>query len=239
MDQKKPEALILRHVAFEGPGVLSRLLPSLGFSMNMIEAPDGGLSALTPRDLLVILGGPIGAYEENDYPFLLEEMALIESHLSRGVPVIGICLGSQLLARVLGAKVYPGKKKEIGWEKIQLTPEGVRSSLGVKGGVTDVPVLHWHGDTFDLPGGAVRLAGTELTPNQAFSLGNQVLALQFHLEATAFDLERWFVGHTLEIATTPGISVQALREQTRKYGQRCEMAGENVFRDFLSKAGFP
>lgn len=232
-------SVFVRHVAFEGPGILSGILTSMGFSLSIYEATDGELSGVDPGDLLVVLGGPIGAYDDMDYPFLHDEMKLIERALKKGVPVIGICLGSQLAARVLGARVYPGKSKEIGWGEVHLTGEGLLSPLGCDGGIDGVKVLHWHGDTFDLPANATRLAETSVTPNQAFSVGNSLLALQFHLEVTAGDLERWFVGHSFEISKTEGISVGDLRRQTALYAERCEKAGAAVFRNFLSRAGLP
>ena len=235
--KKERKAVFIRHVAFEGPGILSPILTSMGFSQSIVDACDGGLSAQDPGDLLVVLGGPIGAYEEREYPFLLDEMKLIERSLKNGVPVIGICLGSQLAARVLGARVYPGKAKEIGWGEVVLSKEGLLSPLGCDGGINGVKVLHWHGDTFDLPEQATRLAETTLTPNQAFSLGNSLLALQFHLEATSGDLEKWFVGHSFEISKTEGVSVGDLRNQTALYAKKCEKAGEAVFRNFLARAG--
>ena len=126
-----------------------------------------------------MLGGPIGIYEVDRYPFLKDELAIIEAAVKKGVPVIGICLGCQALAAVLAARVYPGKQKELGWDEMTLTKEGKASPLGAIDGVR---VLNWHGDTFDLPVGATRLASTAITPNQAFTYGPKVLALQFHVE---------------------------------------------------------
>ena len=231
------KAVFIRHVAFEGPGILSPILESMGFSQSIVDASDNALSGQDPGDLLVVLGGPIGAYDDRDYPFLLDEMKLIERAFEKKIPFIGICLGSQLAARVLGSRVYPGKSKEIGWGEVSLSKEGTQSPLGCEGGIDGVKVLHWHGDTFDLPAGASRLAETNVTPNQAFSVGNTLLALQFHLEASAADLEKWFVGHSFEISKTEGVSVGDLRRQTALYAKTCEKAGEAVFRNFLSRAG--
>ena len=162
----------------------------------------------SPADLLIVLGGPIGAYEESLYPFLVGELKSIERRLRAMKPTLGICLGSQLMARALGARVYPGGVKEIGWSPLSLSEEGLRSCLAPLG---DTPVLHWHGDTFDLPRDAVRLASTAPYENQAFAWGRTALALQFHIEVTAQGLERWYIGHAAEIAATPGVSVPQLR----------------------------
>jgi GMP synthase (glutamine-hydrolysing) len=132
--------------------------------------------------LLIVLGGPIGAYETDTYPFLAAEIALLERRLMHDRPTLGICLGSQLMAKALGARVFPGPLKEIGWGRIDLTEAGAGSSLASLGS-EDSEVLHWHGDTFDLPAGAVRLACNANYENQAFAFGQAALALQFHAEA--------------------------------------------------------
>lgn len=205
-----PNLVAIRHVPFEDLDGFAAPLAERGYSIAYCEAPVDDLSApdLFDADLLVVLGGPIGAYEDTLYPFLNGELALIERRLKQGRPVLGICLGAQLMARALGARVYPGKK-ELGWAPLQLTEAGRRSPLRFIEPPTKV--LHWHGDTFDLPSGALHLAATERTPNQAFSVGRHALGLQFHIEAMAQGLERWYVGHALEIATTPGVSLASLR----------------------------
>jgi GMP synthase (glutamine-hydrolysing) len=175
-----------------------------------VEAPTGYLQMLdiAAPDVVVVLGGPIGAYENDRYPFLRDELALIEARLKASRPLLGICLGAQLIARVGGARVYPGEQKEIGWGEVELTEEGSQSVLAP---LAAKPVLHWHGDTFDLPRDAERLASTALYPNQAFSIGSRVLALQFHLEASAQTLESWLVGHAVELAHA-GVDLQSLRD---------------------------
>lgn len=209
------DVVALRHVAFEDLGLLGPLLAGRGHAVRILDAPVDDLAAIDPEapDLLVVLGGPIGAADDADYPFLATEARLVERRLAGGRPTLGICLGAQLMARALGARVYPGPAKEIGWAPVTLTDAGRRSCLGVLG---DAPVLHWHGDTFDLPDGTTRLASTELCANQAFSHGPAALALQFHIEAAGPAVERWLVGHTLEIATTPGVTVAGLRTDTAR-----------------------
>jgi GMP synthase (glutamine-hydrolysing) len=200
----------IRHVPFEDLDSFAAPLQMRGYSIAYREAPVDDLAApdLAAADLLVVLGGPIGAYEDALYPFLKAELALIERRLKDGRPVLGICLGAQLMARTLGARVYPGKK-ELGWAPLQLTTTGQRSPLRFIEPAMNV--LHWHGDTFDLPSGADHLAATERTPHQAFAFSRHALALQFHIEASAPGLERWYVGHALEIATTTGVSLAGLR----------------------------
>jgi GMP synthase (glutamine-hydrolysing) len=212
-----PAAVALRHVAFEDLDAFAPILEGAGYKVSYREASidDLGASDLAQCDMLVVLGGPIGAYEEDRYPFLKPELQLIEKRLKAGKPVLGICLGAQLMARALGSKVYAAGFKEIGWAGLTLSAGGRESPLAkIKPGSR---VLHWHGDTFDLPSGATHLASTPRTPNQAFALKRHGLALQFHLEVSARGLERWYVGHTLEIATTPRVTVPRLRADAAKF----------------------
>jgi GMP synthase (glutamine-hydrolysing) len=131
------------------------------------------------------------------------------------------------MAKARGARVYPGATKEIRGAPVTLTEEERQSALVH---VDGTPVLHWHGDIFDLPEGAARLASTELTPNQAFAIGNYALGLQFHLETYGRDLEHWFVGHIVEIAATPSVNMRALRADTEKYSSALERCGQLALR---------
>jgi GMP synthase (glutamine-hydrolysing) len=222
-------AVALRHVAFEDLDGFAPALAARGYEVAYCDAPTGDVAAVD-GDLLIVLGGPIGAYEEQDYPFLAPEIALIERRLAAGQPVLGLCLGAQLMARALGARVYPTGFKEIGWAPIAVSGDGQRSPVAALDGVA---VLHWHGDTFDLPAGAAHLAATARTPNQAFAWQHHGLALQFHVETTAPGLERWYVGHTLEIAQAEGVSVAALRADARRLAPRLAEAGRRLLADWL------
>jgi GMP synthase (glutamine-hydrolysing) len=206
--------LALRHLAFEDLGSFESVLKARGHDIRYVDAATDDLAALPPDapGPLFVLGGPIGAYEDAFYPFLKDELRFIEKRLAAKRPIFGICLGAQLMARALGARVYPAQAKELGWAPIALTEAGQRSVLDPLG---SGPVLHWHGDTFDLPPGATRLASTALCENQAFSIGTDALALQFHIEAEAKGLERWYVGHTMELAAVK-IAVPTLRAQSQE-----------------------
>ncbi len=161
---KTRTAAAIRHVAFEDLGSFAPVLEAAGYTVRYLEAADGLASPAVAEeaDLLVVLGGPIGAYEDDAYPFLADELRLLERRLAAGRPLLGICLGAQLIARALGASVYPGAVKEIGWSPVRLTDAGESSCLRHLG--RGISVLHWHGDTFDLPAGATRLRAPPGSP---------------------------------------------------------------------------
>lgn len=206
-----PTAVAIRHVAFEDLGAFRAPIERAGYRVHYYDVGVDPLWTLEPvkTELVIVLGGPIGAYEDDKYPFLREELDLLEERLTAGRPTLGICLGAQLMARALGARVYPGPAKEIGFSPLSLTDDGRTSCLASFDGE---PVLHWHGDTFDLPEGAVRLASTAVCDNQAFAYGPNALAVQFHPEAGGSGFERWLIGHALELAQV-GIDVGKLRAE--------------------------
>jgi len=225
-------AVAIYHVAFEDAGTLEPVLQERGIGLTYLQAGRDDLSPALDADLLVVLGGPIGIYEIDRYPFLKDELATIEKAVKKETPVIGICLGCQALAAVLAARVYPGPQAELGWDTLTLTDEGKASPLGVLEGLH---ILNWHGDTFDLPSGATRLASTELTPNQAFSYGPKVLALQFHVELPERDMERWLIGHTLELAKHK-VDLAKMRALTARYAPPTNEASRKLFNDWLDGA---
>jgi GMP synthase (glutamine-hydrolysing) len=202
--------IAIRHLPFEDLGAFEAVFLECGLDVRYVEAGIDDLSRLDPGDddITVILGGPIGACDDRIYPFLKAEAAYLGEGLTRGHAMIGICLGAQLMARVLGSRIYPASEKEIGFFPVDLTRAGNRSCLA---SVRSARVLHWHGDTFDLPAGAVRLASTRVCENQAFSYGDNAIAFQFHPEMGSIGFERWLIGHTLELAVA-GIDVNELRK---------------------------
>ena len=160
---------------------------------------------------------------------------MLERRLAADLPTLGICLGAQLMARALGARVYPGPGKEIGWSPLTLTEAGHASPLVHLAG-DKTSMLHWHGDTFDLPEGATLLASTDLCRHQAFSWGRAALGFQCHPEAQAAALERWLIGNACEIAGA-GLSVPRLREDATRFGPTLETQGTKCFADWLEAVG--
>ena len=230
-------ALALRHVYFETLGTFEVELEEAGYTSRYVDVADEEVGAIDPiePDLLVILGGPIGVYETQSYPFLATELDLIRRRLGAHFPTLGICLGAQLIATILGAKVSPTGVKEIGFAPVELTAAGADGPLRHLGGV---PVLHWHGDAFDLPKGAELLATTAIA-NQAFSVGTDVLGIQFHPEADpSRDLEAWLIGHAAELAGA-GIDPRQIRSDAREYGPALRDAGRAAFAEWLSQHGHP
>jgi GMP synthase (glutamine-hydrolysing) len=228
-------ARAITHVAFEDLGSFGQILRENGFAVEYLDAASGDLDDVGAEadDLLIVLGGPISVNDGDEYPFLEIEVELLKKRLAADRPTLGICLGAQLIARALGAKVYPGQHKEIGWSPLQLSTAGSRSALRHLVG-EGVSVLHWHGETFDVPQEAELLASTALYDNQAFAYGN-ALALQFHPEVTARGLEQWFVGHAVEIHQSSEVSVNKLREDTALYADTLQARAYSFFIEWLEQ----
>lgn len=177
----------LQHVPYEGIGAIGEWVNARGHSLSGTEVFREGAprrADLDRLDLLVVMGGPMNVYQETEYPWLAAEKAFIASAIGAGKSVLGICLGAQLIAAVLGGTVSKGTQPEIGWYPVKLTPEG--RELALFAGFPDrFTALHWHGDTFSIPAGATHVASSSACANQAFAHdGSRVVGLQFHLEET-------------------------------------------------------
>jgi GMP synthase (glutamine-hydrolysing) len=223
--------LALRHVAFEDLGTLTSILAHRGLETRYLDVGVDNLERgeVEGTDLLVVLGGPIGVYEEHAYPFLANESALIFQRLRLLRPTLGICLGAQLMAKALGSNVAPGPAKEIGLAPVELTPAGRASPLRHLEGLH---VLHWHGDNFDLPPDCENLASTIHCPSQAFRNGPNLLALQFHIEADPRRIEAWLIGHTVELGKAK-IDPSTIRRDMASYGQTLSEIGGKIFNEWL------
>jgi len=209
--------LALRQVPHEALGVLEDVFRQAGLVYSYVD-----LFEEVPRQLnleqvagLVVLGGPMNVDETEVFPQLAEEIEWIRAALDRKIPILGICLGSQLLAKALGARVYPNRAKEIGWYDIQFDEAASDDPLFADCGKSET-IFQWHGDTFDLPNGAVRLATSALCENQAFRYGDNAFGLQFHAEMTPDLVELWLAepGNCIEMAETPGIDPAEIRSRT-------------------------
>ncbi len=220
----------IRHVPFEGLGRIEDWALSRGHQLSSTAIYDGEVFPdLDKLDWLIIMGGPMGAYDKAEYPWIVEELKFIESAIQHGKTVVGICLGVQLLAEVLGSEVYKGDPgMEIGWSPVRLTSEGIQSPFLKDFPMTFSP-LHWHGDTFDIPRGAKHLISGDLYSNQSFSYGEKVVGLQFHLEFCARCVDRLSraVGEDLQ----PGPSVMS--EQDIQARDDLFLASELLLQKFL------
>ncbi|HTH61829.1 MAG TPA: glutamine amidotransferase [Paraburkholderia sp.] len=227
------EVLAIRHVHFEDLGSFERVLGERGRPVRYLNVGFARIHAPDPvaPSLLVVLGGPINACDDAHYPTLTPLAEMIEKRIAAGLPTLGICLGAQLIARVLGARVYPAAQREIGWMPLTLTPAGFASPLRHLDGAR-TSMLHWHGDTFDLPHGATRLASTAVCENQAFSFAEHVLGLQCHPEIRAERFEPWLIGHAAELASA-AVDVNALRADTARLAPALEAAATRAFGDWL------
>jgi len=219
----------IQHLAFEDLGILEDTFYDLGYRIRYFEAGMDDLKqAFEFEGLVIILGGPIGVYETEDYPFLNDEIAYLKQRLAKNLPTIGICLGAQLIAHALGAKVYAGHQKEIGWSQLKLNLAQNNPLLPL----VNTEVLHWHGDTFDLPVQAELLASSAIYTNQAFRVGQNILALQFHVEVAADDMEKWLIGHTCELRKA-GLNISHLRSENEKYAANLELKSPLVLEHFI------
>ncbi|MBP1872605.1 GMP synthase (glutamine-hydrolyzing) [Ensifer adhaerens] len=227
-------AVVIRHVHFEDLGTFAAPLRRAGYDIKYRDVGTEDFLNFVPDapDLLIVLGGPIGAYEDLTYPFLQREVEVVRARLKTARPTLGICLGAQLIARASGAKVFPTGAKEIGFDPISLNEAGRASPLRH---LERVPMLHWHGDTYDLPTGATLLASTSRNVQQAFSIGSNILGLQFHPEADAgAAFERWLVGHACELAAAK-IDIGKLRNDAAEFGATLAVAAEAMITEWLEQ----
>jgi GMP synthase (glutamine-hydrolysing) len=223
-------ALVICHARFLDLASFEDVLTTHGYRILYLDAGDDALvlDDLSP-DVVIALGGPVSAYDLADYPWIEDEMRLLAACMRSSRPILAICLGAQILAQALGARVFKGET-EIGWAPIVLTEAGRRSVLRSTAGI---PVLHWHGDTFELPVGAQRLASTAACTNQAFSIGS-ALAVQFHPEVSARNFERWLICNAGQIAGMTEHSVSSLREQARVHADLAVRQAKEWFAEWLA-----
>ena len=235
--------LVFQHVAWELLGTLNPLLKQAGFRIryvNFERHPDAEPN-LRKYNGLVVLGGPMNVDQVDEYPHLETETRLIRDAIARRIPVLGICLGAQLIAHALGARVYANGEKEIGWYDLSLTDTGREDPL-LRGLGASERIFQWHGDTFDLPVGAEHLASSPTCTNQAFRYGDLVYGLQFHLEADQPMIERWLdvPVHREELAQLGGrIDPDQIRQETPTRIDHSMALSHKVFGAFIDLFGIP
>jgi GMP synthase-like glutamine amidotransferase len=173
------KVLVIQHVSFETPGYFLDIFEEFSGDVNFLNLYETKPDLEVDFDVLLIMGGPMNIYEEKKYPWLIEEKEMIKKAISDGKIVIGICLGAQLIADVMGSKIYKNEAREIGWFPVQKTNSEIFNFLPEY-----ATVFHWHGETFNLPDNCIAFYRSEITENQAFLFDNRVLGLQFHLEMT-------------------------------------------------------
>ncbi len=229
-------ALVLQHIACETPGEYEEVLRERGFKIHRVELDESEpLPEWRDADAIVAMGGPMSVNDEAELPWLTDEKRLIAEAVRGGVPYWGVCLGVQLLAAGLGARVYPGPEPEVGLMTVLLTEEALADPVFARL-PRELLTLQWHGDTFDLPDGAVRLAGSDAYPNQAFRWGANAYGVQFHLEVSAEMAEEWArvaaYGEYLDRVLGPG-SLPGLLEAFRGREAELRSHGRAMFERFL------
>lgn len=227
-----PRAVAIRHVPHEGLGAIEGALIDAGVVYHYSHPTE--IDELPDYDYLIILGGPWSVYD--DFPWLEAELKLIRRAMEKNVPILGICLGAQLIATALGAEVKPCGPREIGWYPLKLTDEG-RSDALLGHLEAEETVFQWHGDMFDIPAGAAHLAASPLCRNQAFRYGDNVWALQFHLEVTPPMVEEWLTepDNEAEVRKAFGSShSDQVRTDTPLYAGRLSELGARAFQAFIA-----
>jgi len=237
MKNPQKHVLVLQHHRCENLGTIADALQQAHIEPRYIRSDAG---EPIPKELgdaagVIVMGGPQSVYEQDKFPYLRDEMRLIEDALRRERPVLGVCLGSQLLAATLGAKVCPGRKKQIGWFPVTLTDAGAVDSL-FAGVPRTFVACHWHGDVFDLPHGATLLASSALTAHQAFRYGKNTYALLFHMEVTLPQI-RTMVETFADELRTAGVDARALLTQTKKHVAAAQKIGAGIYQRWAALLG--
>ena len=217
--------LILKNISTEGPGTIEDFLREEKIPFRIVDCEKESIPDEDGFDTLVMMGGPMSVNEEDLYPYIKKEFELTRKCIAAGKKVFGVCLGAQIMAKAMGARVYVGPEKEIGWYDIELTDDGMQDPLMKKLALNPraseiqrrFKVFHWHGETFDIPEGAVKIARSALYPNQAFSLGKGAYAFQFHIEVKKEMIYQWLEHESVDMGL--------IRKQT-----------ESLYDDYLGRA---
>lgn len=225
--------LILKNISYEGPGTIEDYLLENNIKYTIVDLSSEPMPSAEDFDALVIMGGPMSVNDADRYPYIAEEIGLVQDFIKKGKKVFGICLGAQIMAKALGSEVYPGKEKEIGWYDIEVNGNGIKDLLITKLAVhpragdywKKFKVFQWHGETYDMPSGAERLAKSDLYPNQAFRFGEKAYAFQFHIEAKKEMIYEWLKNEAVDL-------VKIKRETELFYEDYCGRAN-NFYKAFF------
>lgn len=223
-------ALIIRHVPYEGVAGYRAPIEAAGFVLDRVDVADPDFSRYDLRepDLLIMMGGPMGVYEQDAYPWIACQLRRLTERLAAGRPTLGVCFGAQMMAAALGSPVYPGEHMEIGFH-----PVALHDPASPLRHIQDVPVLHWHGDTFDLPDDVELLASSPLYRHQAFRRGPNVLALQFHAEMGLDPRFDAWIAEGGPAMARAGITEPDLRAAHDRHGPGAVSAGQAMIAEWL------
>jgi GMP synthase (glutamine-hydrolysing) len=230
------EVLVFQHDPFDDLGFFSEVLEKQGSNYRVARLFHGEMPTEDWEKVaaLIVLGGPMKVDEEKKFPFLRWEKRIIRAAIDDAVPVLGICLGAQLIASTLGTAIFHGPVKEIGWSPISITPHGqVDSLLGYL--PESATVFQWHSDGFELPPGAIRLASSAHYSTQAFRLGKTIYGLQFHLEVTPRMIERWLDERSKDLALAPYVLPDKIRADTQSYAPTLKYYAERFLSEFVRR----
>jgi GMP synthase (glutamine-hydrolysing) len=237
-------AIVLQHTPTEGPDRVGELAIEQGMTLDVRHVyrgdPVPADAEMGADHVLIVMGGPMGVSDAGDprFPYLAPELALLEKLVARDHPVLGICLGSQLLARAAGARVYPAARREVGWAPVQFI--GIEREPALRGIRAEETLLHWHGDTFDLPEGAVHLAATKICPQQGFRLRQHLYGLQFHCELRGETIATWVRDDADYVASANGpAGGERILADTDRYLAEAGRVGDLLLRNILATFAAP
>jgi GMP synthase (glutamine-hydrolysing) len=225
-------ALIIRHVPHEGVAAYRQPIEAAGYQVDRIDVADPAFSTidLCAPDLLIMMGGPMGVYEQDRYPWIACQVRNLALRLQADRPTLGVCLGAQMMAAALGARVYAGPFKEVGFHPVTVHDNAREGPLRH---LIDVPVLHWHGDTFSLPPDVELLASSSVYRHQAFRRGSNILALQFHAEMGTDPRFHDWIEQWPEAVIEAGGDEASLRAAHDRLGPRAAAAGQAMIAQWL------
>lgn len=228
------KALIIKHVSTEDLGTIESVLRAKNFSIDRIEIEKGSEppDSISAYDAIFIMGGPMAAYERDKYPVFDKEVVLVLEAAEQGKLVVGVCLGAQIIAGIYGGNVYPNEHKEIGWHPVSFFGETAKQ-FGLNG--QQIPLFHWHSDTFDAPHESEIFAKSDLTKNQAFVIGKNIYGLQFHPEVTGKMVQEWINVYNEQLMSDQ-INTKKILNDTKRYAKDLENFCKNIFTVILDTA---